>query len=293
MTSPLKTLPSSDALLATSTNPISLPVRVPGLSPVRRFLRALRSNLEMLVLYAAVFLGNLLRQFRTPERHEHGLVLVLPGIEGESFLNHNIVRGLADAGVPAALRIFDWTTRFVGFFLIHLRSTRLHKKAIGKLTQQIIDYRREYPEKPIYLIGHSGGAAIAALTVQQLPEECQVDGVILLAAALSPGFNFAPALRHVKRGLWSFHSHWDFIFLSIGTIACGTLDGRWTTSGGKVGFHVPDDASAEDKKLYAERLHQIPFCREMRESYNFGSHLSCTNRVFIAEWVAPLIDIPR
>ena len=33
-----------------------------------------------------------------------GLVLVLPGIEGEGFLNHDIAYGLNDGGVPDASR---------------------------------------------------------------------------------------------------------------------------------------------------------------------------------------------
>src|SRR5262245_33287304 len=104
---------------------VRLPVRVPGVSPVRRTLRGIRSILEMFVLAAAVVLGWLLRPFRTRERMENGLVIVLPGIEGQSCLNHNIVRGLGDAGVPAAMRIFDWTTRLIVLFLVHLRWTWL------------------------------------------------------------------------------------------------------------------------------------------------------------------------
>ena len=293
MSATLETPSNSRIAIETHRNAVDLPVRVPGVGTPQRCWRGIRSTLEMLVLGVAVVLGWLLKSFRTRERLEHGLVLVLPGIEGQSCLNHNIVRGLGDAGVPGCIRIFDWTTRLIVLFLVHLRWRKLHQRGVQNLIQQIRDYRRDYPGRPIYLIGHSGGAAILVLALQELPEDCQVDRAILLAGALSADFNLAPALRRVKRGIWSFHSSLDLFYLGLGTLVFGTLDGPRVVSGGCHGFRLPPNASEEDKALYAERLHQVPFSRKMIPSFNLGGHLGCTNRVFVAEWVAPLIDISR
>ncbi len=47
--------------------------------------------------------------YTNPARMKKGLVLILPGIEGESMLNHMIAEGLKEAGVPDAIDIYDWT----------------------------------------------------------------------------------------------------------------------------------------------------------------------------------------
>ena len=76
---------------------------------IERFSRGGLSVLGDLVHPLGRFTGKLLHHLRTPERLQHGLVLVLPGIEGESCINHNIAHGLADGGVSSAIEIFDWT----------------------------------------------------------------------------------------------------------------------------------------------------------------------------------------
>lgn len=292
MTSSLKTPPSSSPSTTLPGLTKLTPVRMPGVTAKQRHWKGIRFCLEIPIHGVAIMLGFLLKRFRTPERMEHGLVIVLPGIEGQSFLNHNVVRGLDAAGYCGAIRIFDWTTRLYPLFLVHLRSRMLHRRAIRKLRQQIVDYCRDYPGRPISLIGHSGGAGIVSLTLRELPDDCQVDHVVLLAAALSPGFNLASSLKHVKHRLWSFYSPYDIAFLALGTVVCGTIDGRWTVSGGNCGFHLPDDVTDEDRALYAERLRQVRFQSDMVRSYNLGEHLGWTSSVFVAEWIAPLLNSP-
>ena len=75
--------------------------------PLRRFARGCLSILGAVVHPLGRFSGPLLDNLRTAERLQRGLVLVLPGVEGESCLNHSIARGLADGGVEAAIEIFD------------------------------------------------------------------------------------------------------------------------------------------------------------------------------------------
>ena len=47
-------------------------------------------------------------RYVTPERLDAGLVLILPGIEGESPFNRDVQRGLDEAGLPYALAIYRW-----------------------------------------------------------------------------------------------------------------------------------------------------------------------------------------
>ena len=47
-------------------------------------------------------------QYVTPDRLSSGMVVILPGIEGESQYNRNIRSGLVRAGVKAAMPIYHW-----------------------------------------------------------------------------------------------------------------------------------------------------------------------------------------
>ncbi|MCH7526922.1 MAG: hypothetical protein IID39_05755, partial [Planctomycetes bacterium] len=115
------------------------------------------------------------------------MVYVLPGIEGPSRINRNIVRGLLDGGIEGAVEIFDWSTTAGPFaWYVHLTDIRRNRVEASRLARRILRVQREFPDRPIFLVAHSGGAGIALSAVEMLPETTGVDGVILLAAAVSP-----------------------------------------------------------------------------------------------------------
>lgn len=234
--------------------------------------------------------GAWLNDLCTPERLERGLVLVLPGIEGQSLLNHNIARGLADGGVRAAIEVFDWTTGVYLLFLYHLRGTRRHEAQSENIATRIARYQREYPGRPVHLVGHSGGGAMVVLALERLPDKVKIASAILLLAGISPTYNLARALSHAERGIFSFHSRFDVFFLGAGTVVAGTMDGAHTVSAGMVGFRSPANLDAGERSLYGQRLHQIPFRAAMIADFNFGGHMGVSNRVFVARHVAPLLS---
>lgn len=228
--------------------------------------------------------GGFIRQMQ-PERLDRGLVLILPGVEGRSFLNLSILQGLLDAGVPYALDIVDWTTGFKGFVLYHLRGWRRNLRVANQLAERIARYRQEYPGRPVWIIGHSGGGGMALLTTNSLPDDVRVTGVILLAAAVSPGFDLRPIQQKVERGIWSFSSVLDWLFVGLGTTLFGTLDGWHTPSAGMIGFSGPVDEAFPP-------VVQTPYRLEFVQRFNLGGHFGCAHRVFIAETIAPLLSDP-
>ena len=236
------------------------------------------------------FCGRWLNDLRTPERFEQGLVLVLPGIEGQSLLNHSIARGLADGGVPAAIEIFDWTTGVFLLFLYHLRGSRRHRIQAEKIAQRIVEYRGRYPGRPVHLVGHSGGGAMVVLSLERLPIDVKITSAILLLAGISPGYNLARALRHTECGIFSFHSRFDVFFLGLATLIAGTIDGPHTVSAGMVGFRPGRELDAAERELYRERLHETPFHAGMVADFNYGGHMGASNRAFVARHVAPLLN---
>ena len=226
----------------------------------------------------------------TPERFERGCVLILPGIEGRSALNLDLARGLADGGVACGIEIFDWTSGWIGWSLVHLRDRRRHIRESQRLAERIRKYQQEYPGRPLYLIGHSGGTGIILRGLELLsPEEC-VTSAIFLASAVSPTYDLRPALRHIEGCLHSFYSQFNWFQLRLGTQLLGTIDGVHSQSAGAVAFR-PVGEDEDSRQLYKSRLRQHPFRWSMAKCWNFAGHLGCTNRAFAAKWLAPLVTV--
>jgi pimeloyl-ACP methyl ester carboxylesterase len=223
----------------------------------------------------------------TMDRFRHGLVIVLPGIEGRSHYNVGIAKGLEKGGVPAGIEIYDWGLPFGALFNV-AASDRNHRQA-RKLADRIIAFRQDYPGRPVYLVGHSAGAGLAVLTLEALPANTQVKAAYLLAAALSPECDLSTALRRTEVGIWNFYSSADVGFLAVGTSLFGTVDRRHGVAAGAVGFELPDKLGPTGRELYAQKLHQIRYDSRMARSGNPGTHTGWAKSQFVADWIAPLV----
>ena len=219
------------------------------------------------------------KEFVTPERLERGLVLILPGIEGEGTLSYNIRSGLLKAGVSAALPIYRWgrPVPLAGPILnqMDIIGNRLVAKRIA---QYIVDYQDSHPSAPVYIIGHSGGGGIAVFTAEDLPENRMIDGLVLLSASISKGYDLTKALQHCRYGIVNFYSEKDVGLLGVGTTVMGNVDGIRGPSAGLAGF----DNSYP-------KLYQIPWSKDMESVGNYGGHADSTNPEFVKEYVAPWV----
>lgn len=216
------------------------------------------------------------------EQLQHGYTIVLPGIEGRSFMNANVAKGLRQADPRQAVEVHDWTTGHLGLFLYHLRGEERNQAEASRLARKIVDYQDRYPGRPVYLVGHSGGAGMALRCVRMLPDDRQVDGIVLLAAAVSRDYDLRPALAKTRRGIWNYHSKGDFVLLAAGTSIFGTNDGVHAPSAGAYGFRLPEGALADD--YY--KLHQIPFRPEMIATGNLSGHAGPTTTAFARKYIA-------
>jgi hypothetical protein len=209
-----------------------------------------------------------------------GLVIVLPGIEGASMFNSDISRGLYDGGVDYAIEVNDWTSRYAGPIINERNEGRNRRKA-REIAQHILAYQITYPGRPVFVVGQSGGAAIAAWTAEAMPAGHKIDGIVMLAPSLSPGYDLGAALANCRCGIVSHYSGLDVIVLGLGTVVTGTMDGEHTQSAGRVGF----------AKAY-NNLYQIGWTREMAQSGNLGLHLTSSSVDFVAAYVVPFIKAP-
>lgn len=140
------------------------------------------------------------------QRMADGLTIVLPGIDGRGLHNENICRTLAAKGVPTAVELYDWTAPGRG--LLNQYDLERNRGIAATLAGRVQEYWRQYPGRPVYLVGLSGGTAIAVWTAEALPEGQEFDGVVLMGSSLSPGYDLTKALAHT-RNVVTFHSSLD------------------------------------------------------------------------------------
>lgn len=250
----------------------------------------MKCGMSVIVALALAAAGGCDLPYDTFARRERGLVLVYTGIEGRSPLNESICHGLNDGGVNTSIDLVDWTIKVPGAYLLNLRNESRNRRKAEDYADRIIRYRMAHPEGKVILVGQSGGAAMALWTAESLPADQKVDGIILLAAAVSSEYPLGPALAKSRRGIISFHSRRDWLFLAAGTTFYGTMDGKHTTAAGMDGFEVPIRGAAA--KQYA-RLYQVAWGPEMDKTWMFGGHLGSGSRQFVTRYVAPFVMRPE
>ena len=218
-------------------------------------------------------------ELMTDQRLDQGLVILLPGIEGEGPLSYGVREGLVAGGVGSALPIYQWGRPVPLLGPILNQTDVLGNRAVAeRIGQMIAQYQDTHPERPVYLVGHSGGGGVAVFTAEALPAGRQIEGLILLSASISSGYDLSSALAKCRKGIVNFYSTGDVAFLVIGTSVAGNVDGVRGPAAGAVGFEKKPD-----------RLWQVEWKPEMAASGNFGGHMDTASSAFVQQYVAPWI----
>ncbi|MCY2924895.1 MAG: alpha/beta hydrolase, partial [Planctomycetota bacterium] len=213
-------------------------------------------------------------------RMEKGLVVVLPGIEGTSAFNAGVCEGLAAGYIEYGIEIYDWTRYWNP--VLNLQDEAVNRRQAQILAERIVEYQNSYPGRPVFLVGQSGGGAMAVWTAEAMPEGRSIEGIVLLAVSLSPGYRLEKAMGHSRRGIVSFYSARDWVLLSVGTKVFTTMDGQHSESAGREGFDSPRT------QAYG-RLYQIAWDPSMTTAGNIGLHVTSGAGEFVRFFVAPLI----
>ncbi len=213
-----------------------------------------------------------------------GIVFQVGGVGGVGLMGLTTRWALPRAGLPHEIREFTWT-HGKGHILLDLQDTRHCMAKAQELAELIRKAKEERPDRPVYLLAHSGGCAISLAAAELLPER-SIERIILLAAAVSPNYDLRPALRATNFGVISFYSKKDHVILGWGTKHFGTMDRFYGPSAGFVGFAVPTNLDPEDRLLYA-RLVQLPWCPKLILEGNSGGHAGTVMPRFLAKEVAP------
>lgn len=223
-----------------------------------------------------------------PKRIGQGYTLVLPGVMGSAPLDHGIVQGLVNADVPTAVELYDWTA--APCRPVHnLRSLSRNRAEACKIAARIVAYQDSFPGRPVYLIGYSGGAAVAVLTLEALPPGRTITKAVLLAPTLAQDYDLQAALAHTVEGIHSFHSAIDVPVMVVLTSAFGTTEGKHAFTAGAFGFQRPKGPEASQRRPDYCRLTQHAYQLKMLESGHAGGHFGWANPAWVAQWVAPML----
>ncbi len=212
-----------------------------------------------------------------------GLVYLFPGVEGGAYSLELPKRALEDAGVEAEIRIFDWG-RPLGTLLTNLMSYEENLDKAAIVAQEIADYRTDYPDAPIDLVGYSGGGGIAVFVAESLPEDIELRNVVLAQPALSPGYDLSRALRRVTGRFVNYYCPTDRFILGWGTRTFGTMDRLNVNSAGKVGFEKwPNSPTTRC------RFEQHRWNAAMAAAGHQGGHIHILISEWNREYIAPYL----
>ena len=214
-----------------------------------------------------------------------GLVLVADGVGGLDLCGTGLKYEVARAGLPLAVRIVPWG-HGLGRWHADLTRVENHAARAAELAAEVAEFRAQKPGAPVFLVGKSGGTGVVVRALEGLPADA-VEAAVLIAPALSPGYDLSRALQAVRRELVVFWSPLDLIVLGLGTRLFGTVDRARSVSAGLVGFRRPPGG---DPAPYA-KLRQVRWRPEMAGTGYLGGHVGPDVPAFLRKYVLPLLTV--
>ena len=191
-------------------------------------------------------------RYVTADRAEKGLVVILPGIEGEDKAPRDVRDGLYKAGIPYSLVIYRWGSPIPGLgMLINQTDVARNRRQGEEIASQIASYQQKHPTSPVFMVGHSAGGGVTVFALEALGRIAgakPIDGAFLLSTSLSADYDLTDALDMTRRGIVNVSNSDDTVLLGAGTGTFGNVDGGHGDSAGRTGF------SRSYERVYERRL---------------------------------------
>jgi hypothetical protein len=224
------------------------------------------------------------------ERIHHGYIYYMDGAGGGTAQKNwaeGVKEGFMEAGYNGGGELFTWETG-EGLMADQDASVKFKRSKAKEAAAKITRRAAAHPGVPLGILGFSAGTAVAIFTLEQLPESVQVDNVVLLGTSISKDYDLTKALKRVKEHVYIFTSSHDRM-LSFLMPLSGTADRKFHDPGaGIMGFVLPSGASAETRKLYAEKIVTIRWTAKLEKDGDYGHHFDNIKMEFIRDHVAPL-----
>ena len=214
-----------------------------------------------------------------------GVVFVADGAGNFQAASSSLERSILEQGTPVCVQRFDWSHGYGRILSDHLGLR--HARAEGaRLAAEVRAVKEQSPGVPVFLLGHSAGCEVVLTAAEALPPG-SVEDVVLLAPAVSADYDLRPTLACSRRGVDSFYSPNDWMYLGLGVAVLGTTDRHRAPAAGRVGFR-PVGATPEDGALYA-RLREYPWDSRQSWTGNHGGHYGGYQPGFLRASVLPLL----
>jgi hypothetical protein len=221
---------------------------------------------------------------------KQGFVLVADGIGGLDLCGIALRAVLRAERLPYIIQLFRWG-HGMGRWHADLTDAVNRDTKAQLIAETIRQFKIDQPSVPVYIVAKSGGAGVVVKALERLGEQT-VERVILLAPAVSPGYDLARALRTVRREIVVFWSPLDVFILGAGTRLFGTIDRVKSVSSGLVGFQVPSvDGTDDARNLVYSKLRQVRWRPRMAATGYFGGHMGPDSPLFLRKYVVPLLRV--
>jgi predicted alpha/beta hydrolase family esterase len=234
----------------------------------------------------AIWLGGCSRYAANVPTDATSTVLVVNGADGPGPWYNGLVDGLERGGAADRVEMVNWGAPWLAW--TNLSFSPLHSVAEKRLISRIQRYREQSPDGQITLVGHSAGCGVILDALKHLPAGQQVDTVILLAPAVSKGYDLTASLDHVRGKMHAFYSDRDQLLLRFSVCLTGTYDHVWSNAAGYAGF--VDAAQLPDN--LRPHLVQHSYEKDWKQLGHLGGHFGYRSPRFAAEILAPLAAAP-
>lgn len=212
------------------------------------------------------------------------LVFVANGVGGSTTVSDNLLDLNGAKNLGLRIQMVPWCRHNSPLEDLTDHQAQLH--AATRIACAVTAFRRDCPNLPIFFVGHSAGARIVLAAAEMLPEK-SVDRIILLAPAVSCGYDLTGALRASRGGIDHFWSSLDGV-LQTAEDYSALADGVKGPAAGRVGFRP---AFSDKKDIEAFRnVRQYRWTEEFSGS---GGHFAWTLRHNMKKVVAPLFFAPH
>jgi pimeloyl-ACP methyl ester carboxylesterase len=189
--------------------------------------------------------------------------------------------GLRRAGFAGEFVFWEWDPTWRAMLVLPtIAAPRFLDRQAQRLADRIKELRQANPDRPIHLMGYSCGGFVAVRALELTADEIQVDSLVLLAAAFSPGRDLNPAAGHVRGPVIVGSSMLDIV-VGLGTLMVGTADRKFTPSIGTLGYRGPA----------CRKITSLRWRPSWIRWGHWGSHFTAPAERFVSECIAPALGL--
>jgi pimeloyl-ACP methyl ester carboxylesterase len=211
------------------------------------------------------------------------LVFIVNGEAGSTHLTDNVLLLNGEMRLGVRIQAVTWATRLSHSEDVVDQQAQL--KAAARIACSVQAIRKDAPNLPIFLVGHSGGAHVVLRAAEMLPEK-SIDRIIVVAPAVSNTYDLTRALKTSRGGIDNFFSEDDSLLDHMAE-SVGTADGTRCKPAGLSGFRL---ASSDPKDIAAYRN-----VRQYRWTIEFcggGGHYTWTRYHNVKKAIMPIFSAP-